>query len=61
MVLLGVSDNGVGFPEGLDFTRTETLGLQIVNLLTRQLRGTIELRNDGGASFVIRFPAKVIS
>jgi two-component sensor histidine kinase/ActR/RegA family two-component response regulator len=61
MVLLGVSDNGVGFPDGLDFTCSETLGLQIVNLLTRQLRGTIELRNDGGASFTIRFPAKVIS
>jgi PAS domain S-box-containing protein len=59
MVILSVSDNGVGIPAGLDFRRTETLGMQIVNLLARQLRGTIELRNDGGAAFTIRFQAKI--
>lgn len=55
MILLRVFDNGVGLPADLDFRNTETLGLQIVNLLARQLRGTIEFENDAGASFSIRF------
>lgn len=59
MVVLTVSDNGVGIPEGLDLNRTETLGMQIVCLLTKQLRGTIKIHNDGGASFTIRFPLKL--
>jgi len=56
VVLLEVSDNGVGLPAGLDFRRTDTMGLQIVNLLTKQLQGSIEHRADGGASFTITFP-----
>ena len=59
MVILSVSDNGVGIPEELDINRSETLGLQIVFLLARQLRGTVNVRNDGGASFAIRFPSKI--
>ncbi|MHC1697806.1 MAG: response regulator [Geobacteraceae bacterium] len=59
MVVLTVSDNGVGIPEGLDLNRTETLGMQIVCLLTKQLRGTIKIENDGGASFTLRFPLKL--
>jgi PAS domain S-box-containing protein len=59
MVVLTVSDNGVGIPDGFDVSRTETLGMQIVYLLSRQLRGTIEVRNENGASFRIRFPSKL--
>lgn len=58
MVVLSVRDNGVGIPEELDITHCETLGLQIVFLLTRQLYGTVNVRNDGGALFAIRFPSK---
>jgi len=55
LIILEVRDNGVGLPAGLDFRNTETLGLQIVTLLTKQLRGTIEQRNESGASFSLRF------
>jgi len=55
LVTLEVRDNGVGLPAGLDFRNTETLGLQIVNLLTKQLRGTVELRIDRGVSFTVHF------
>ena len=53
-VALTVSDNGVGLPPDLDFRNTETLGLQLVTMLVKQLRGDIEL-DGAGTTFVIRF------
>ena len=50
-----VSDNGVGFPEDLDFRNTETVGLQLVCTLVEQLEGTIELDRHGGTEFEITF------
>ncbi len=52
---LNVSDNGVGFPEDIDFKNTESLGLQLVSNLVNQLDGTVELVNKGGTSVVIKF------
>ena len=52
---LVVSDNGVGLPRDLDFRNTESLGLHLVNTLTRQLEGTIELDRSGGTAFEITF------
>ncbi|WP_369799543.1 ATP-binding protein [Methanosarcina sp. Kolksee] len=53
--LLVVSDNGLGFPEGLDFRNTGSLGLQLANILVEQLEGTIELQKDSGTTFKILF------
>ena len=39
--LLSVGDDGVGFPEGLDWRNTGTLGMQLVITLTEQLEGEI--------------------
>jgi two-component sensor histidine kinase len=52
---LSVKDNGVGFPEKLDFRETKTLGLQLVTDLTAQLHGEIELQKGEGTEFNIRF------
>jgi two-component sensor histidine kinase len=40
---LVVSDNGVGLPPDLDFYKTESLGLQLVNILADQLDGVVEV------------------
>lgn len=53
--MLIVSDNGVGFPENLDFRDTNSLGLQLVIGLTHQLKGTIELDRSRGTTFKIIF------
>jgi two-component sensor histidine kinase len=52
---LVVADSGIGFPEGLDFRKTESLGLKIVCTLTAQLGGSIELERDGGSRFTVLF------
>jgi PAS domain S-box-containing protein len=56
VLTLSVKDNGVGFPGGIDFRNTDTLGLQLVCTLTDQLKGTLELRNDSGTAFSVVFP-----
>lgn len=53
---LTVKDNGVGFPKNLDFRNTTSLGLNIINKLVNQLKGTIELDTNAGTEFMIRFP-----
>jgi two-component sensor histidine kinase len=49
------SDNGVGLPEDLDFRNTKSLGLQLVNSLTQQIGGVIELDRSKGTEFKITF------
>jgi len=56
--ILTVTDNGVGFPDGIDFRNTASLGLQLVDILVKQLQGTIALETNGGTTFVVSFPAK---
>jgi len=53
--VLSVSDDGVGFPEDLDFRNTKSLGLQLVTALVNQLDGTIDLSRENGTAFVISF------
>jgi PAS domain S-box-containing protein len=53
---LTVRDNGVGMPDNVNVSNTESLGLRLVNtLVENQLKGSIELNRDGGTGFRIRF------
>ncbi len=52
-----VRDTGRGLPEGLDFQKNNSLGLRLVRALTRQLRGTLDIKNSHGAYFQITFPS----
>jgi two-component sensor histidine kinase len=52
---LNVGDNGVGFPENVDFQNTASLGLQLVNSLVSQLEGSIKLVRSSGTEFRIDF------
>jgi len=55
--VLTVSDNGVGLPKDLKFQNTASLGLQLVNTLAVQLRGTVEVNSHGGTEFKLAFPS----
>lgn len=54
-VCLCVRDNGRGLPEGLDWRRCQTLGLRLVQMLARQLEGTVETGPGPGAEFRVSF------
>jgi two-component sensor histidine kinase len=59
-VALVVRDNGIGFPDEIDFRHTESLGLQLVTMLTEQLQGTITLERADGTTFTLTFPMRNI-
>jgi len=52
---LTIRDDGRSIPESVDMAASTGFGLQLVNLITRQLRGTIELNRDNGTEFRITF------
>ena len=53
---LYIDDNGSGLPENFDLKDVKnSLGLRLVNLLVEQLEGTIELDNNNGTKFLIKF------
>lgn len=51
-----VNDTGVGLPKDLDYTKTDSLGLQLVTNLTDQINGEIKLDRTRGTTFNITFP-----
>ncbi|MFA5294449.1 MAG: PAS domain S-box protein [Methanoregulaceae archaeon] len=52
-------DDGVGFPPGLDFKNTESLGMQLVNGLVGQILGSITMQQEEGTGFEIVFSRAV--
>ena len=52
------ADSGRGFPEGLDITNTESLGLQLVNALVDQIEGSIDLERGNCTKFTLKFREK---
>ena len=54
-LVLVVRDNGVGFPPDVDFRAADSLGLQLVVALVRQLGGEIELDRQQGTTWKITF------
>ena len=53
---LSVRDNGVGFPEEIDFRQTRSLGLQLLVSLVGQIQGEVKLMRDKGTQFIINIP-----
>ena len=54
-VELEVNDNGVGIPEDFDISKTKSLGLHLVTILSEQLNGEISFDRNNGTKFMIKF------
>lgn len=54
-VILMVSDDGTGLPDNLNIRKTDTLGLQLIRNLVKQLDGKLEFHSNNGAKFKISF------
>ena len=55
-IRLAISNDGINIPADQNLERTGSLGLQLVQLLARQLRGTLEVRRADPTQFTLRFP-----
>jgi PAS domain S-box-containing protein len=55
-ISVSVRDDGAGLPADFDWQNATSLGLKIVQILTRQLGGTIELVRERGTEFRFSFP-----
>ncbi len=55
---LHVDDDGTGLPPDFNPTKSKSLGLKLVNILSRQLRGKFSTKphdSSEGASFIVKF------
>jgi PAS domain S-box-containing protein len=55
MFELVVTDNGIGFPNGIDWKKYDTLGLRLVSTLIKQIQGEVEFCDGPGTCFRIWF------
>ncbi len=52
---LSVHDNGVGFPNDIELSRSHSMGMQLITTLCRQLSAELTLEKRNGTRFVIVF------
>lgn len=58
---LTVKDNGIGISKEMDMENLKSLGMMLVNTLTRQLGGEMNIKSsEFGSEFVIKFPAVLL-
>jgi two-component sensor histidine kinase len=55
---MAIADTGVGLTEKRSAGEGRSLGMTIVNILTRQLGGSLEITSNHGSHFVLRFEEK---
>jgi len=54
-VSLIIQDNGAGIPESINFENSTGFGLMLVDMLAKQLGGTIRIERGVGTKFVMEF------
>jgi PAS domain S-box-containing protein len=54
-LMLIIRDNGVGLPAEFESKKTKTLGMNLIQGLVKQLRGTLEINSQQGTEFKISF------
>jgi PAS domain S-box-containing protein len=58
-VLLSISDNGIGLPDGFDISKPTGLGHKLIKPLAAQIAGIMEVNVNNGTEFRIIFPEKL--
>ena len=55
-LVLQISDNGIGLPAELDLLQHNSLGLELMQGLTKQLKGTFTIESRQGVHISVTFP-----
>lgn len=56
---MSIKDNGIGLPDDFDPMKTKSLGLKLVKILSKQMRGAFDFSSDNGTLFTISFKDNV--
>ncbi len=54
-VIYIIRDNGIGIPESVDLSNTPGFGLQLVDMLCKQIRGRMNISRSNGTTFRLEF------
>ena len=54
-IQLSVQDDGIGWPQGFDPTRSPSLGLKLVHILAKQLRSSLRFNGENGLHCTLTF------
>lgn len=54
-VSLSIRDNGGGFPDGLDFESSKSVGFVVIRALIKQLKASVDVESNGGVEFNLQF------
>ena len=57
---LSIRDDGIGIPDDITIEDSPSLGLQLVNLLTKQIYGTLKTKKENGTHIEITFPKPAV-
>ena len=52
---LEIGDNGCGLPDGVDYNKPETTGMELIRIMILQLSAEVELRKKNGVAYKLRF------
>jgi two-component sensor histidine kinase len=55
LVTITIADDGIGIPEYIDIAKADSFGLQLLDMMTEQLRGEIKIVRGSGTKFIIEF------
>lgn len=53
--ILSIEDNGIGLPAAISPSTSETLGLQLIDILSQQLEAELSIERNSGTKFSLRF------
>jgi len=51
-----VQDHGVGMPPNISYKNSKGFGLSLVDMMAKQINGTIHIENHNGTKFILDFP-----
>ncbi len=52
---LSIKDNGIGLPQSFNLEEAQSFGLRLVNILSRQIKGQLEIKNNNGLEYQLTF------
>jgi len=58
---ISLGDNGIGLAQNLDIKKMDSLGLQLITILSSQLNGNLQIERENGLVFTLNFPVEVKS